>query len=81
MVTEYDVPTPSSSPDSIAAGGRWLWFTEETTNKVGRVSVSGSMTEFATPTLDSYPAGIVAGPDRAMWFTEYGANAVGRLAS
>ena len=33
-----------------------------------------SITECATPTADSYPASIVAGPDGNLWFTESNAR-------
>jgi streptogramin lyase len=33
--------------------------------------------EFNTPTTDSVPAGITAGPDGALWFTEQFKNKIG----
>ena len=55
-----------------------VWFTEYGANQIGRVTLSGAITEFPIPTGDSGPYGIVAGPDGNLWFVESG---VGRLAS
>lgn len=41
----------------------------------GHVSIS----EYATPTVDSSPAGIAAGPGGGLWFTEYTADKIGRV--
>ena len=42
-----------------------------------RPSSSPTFTTFTTPTKDSMPSAIVAGPDRAMWFTEQ--SKIGRI--
>jgi hypothetical protein len=64
----------------IAAGPDGaLWFTEQSASKIGRISTAGVVTEFATPTADSFPTGITTGPDGALWFTEGLANNIGRL--
>jgi virginiamycin B lyase len=36
-----------------------------------------SFSEFPTPTIDSFPLGITAGPDGNLWFAEGGANQIG----
>lgn len=57
-----------------------LWFVELNGNKIGRITLSGTVTEFAIPTPGARPfGGLVAGPDGAMWFTEDGANKIGRI--
>ena len=38
-----------------------------------------TITEYALPTPDSLPGGIVVGPDNALWFYETGANQIGRI--
>jgi virginiamycin B lyase len=45
--------------------------------QVGRVTPSGSVTEF--PVTDNNPSRITTGPDGNMWFTESNNNAVGRI--
>jgi streptogramin lyase len=56
-----------------------LWFTENKTNKIGRITTSGAVTEFTIPTANSGAEGIAAGPDGALWFTENKANQIGRI--
>jgi virginiamycin B lyase len=56
-----------------------LWFTEYTGNKIGRITPSGTITEFTIPTPSSTPLGIVSGPDGAIWFAETATNKIGRL--
>ena len=48
-------------------------------NKIGRITTSGTITEFPIPTPGSSPHGIALGPDGAIWFTELGADKIGRL--
>lgn len=56
-----------------------LWFTQIYTNKIGRITPAGVITEFPLPTADSQPLDIVSGPDGNLWFTQYGANRIGRI--
>lgn len=71
--TEYPLPNRSNGPNSIAAGPDGaMWFTEITgfnTGKIGRITTSGSITEYGIP-FPSQPYGIAAGPDGALWFDE-----------
>src|SRR6266705_2690505 len=73
------VPTADSGPLGITAGPDGnLWFTEQNSNKIGRISPSGTITEFPIPTA-SNPRGIAAGPDSNLWFTEGSGNQIGRI--
>ena len=56
-----------------------LWFTESNSNKIGRITALGVITETAIPTTNSAPWAIAAGPDGALWFAAYDANQIGRL--
>jgi virginiamycin B lyase len=48
VTTEYTVPTAASVPQGIAAGPDGaLWFTERFANKVGRITTTGVITEYA----------------------------------
>jgi streptogramin lyase len=61
-VSEFALPTSSSTPAGIAAGSDGaLWFTEFFGNKIGRITTSGLITEFPIPTLPSAPVGIAVG--------------------
>ena len=54
-------------------------FAEQDGNKIGRITTSGSITEYPIPTSKSSPESIATGPDGALWFTEIGANKIGRI--
>jgi len=79
-ISEYTVPTTASTPNGIAAGADGnLWFTEYTSNKIGRITPSGTITEFPVTTANSAPRQIAAGPDGNLWFTEFSANKIGKI--
>jgi streptogramin lyase len=79
-IQEFPVPTLASTPNGIAAGSDGnLWFTEYTTNKIGRITPAGVITEFNVPTKNSAPRQIAAGPDGNLWFTEFSANQIGKI--
>jgi len=76
-MNEFPVPTAGSGPFSIALGPDGnVWFTEVNSNKIGRVTPAGVVTEFTAP---GRPGGITAGPDGALWSTEVGGNKIGRM--
>ena len=91
-VTEFPVPpteVPSpppgpaitgSSPYQITVGPDGnLWFTEWFADKIGRITPSGTISQFQIPTALSHPYGITAGPDGNLWFTEEHADKIGRI--
>src|SRR6202030_1281813 len=55
-----------------------IWFTENTANKIGRVTTNGVFTEFPI-SPGSHPEGIAAGPDGNVWFAATGISAIGRV--
>lgn len=80
VITEYPVPTPSSSLGGIAAGPDGnVWFVEFIGNNVGRITPSGVITEYPLPVSGARPHSIVTGPDGNLWVTEALGNKVGRL--
>ncbi|MEO8584735.1 MAG: Ig-like domain-containing protein [Acidobacteriota bacterium] len=79
MVTEFPLSF-GGAPSRIAAGPDGnLWFTEYDTNKIGRISRSGVITEFSILTPSGQPDSIAAGPDGNLWFTEYQGDKIGRI--
>jgi hypothetical protein len=73
---------PVSSNDLLGLTGGpdgALWFTDVTNNAIGRITLSGAVTEYPIPTANSTPARIVTGPDGALWFTENSGNKIGRI--
>jgi virginiamycin B lyase len=89
VITEYPVSTPNSGgpplgnnfgPLWIASGPDGaLWFTDYEGDYIGRITTSGSVTEYPVPTADSAPGIITAGPDGALWFTENAGDKIGRI--
>src|SRR6202012_1395814 len=53
---------------------------EYTGNRIGRVTTSGTVTEYSTGiTVNSGPEGITSGPGGKLWFTEYTGNRIGTI--
>lgn len=65
----------ATDPQGITVGPDGaLWFTERAANKIGRLTVDGTLTEFdAAPG----PFGITLGHDGALWFTQTGTGIPG----
>jgi streptogramin lyase len=81
-ITEFSTGiSANSGPNGITAGPDGnVWFTEATTDRVGRITPTGFVTEFSTGiTSGSMPIGITAGPDGNLWFTEGSGNRIGRI--
>jgi streptogramin lyase len=79
-VTEYPVPTAGDPTDIAVGGDNNLWYTDPAANLIGRITPSGSITEFTDGLSDaSAPTGIAKGADGALWFTEADAGQVGRI--
>ncbi|MFZ4756328.1 MAG: virginiamycin B lyase family protein [Miltoncostaeaceae bacterium] len=82
-ITEFRTGvTAGSMPYSIAAGPDGnMWFTETGPggNAIGRITPSGTVTEFQLPTPGENPRIITAGPDGNLWFTLYGSSEIGRI--
>jgi len=82
-VREFAIPTSGGEPYSITSGPRhYLWFTEASSNKIGRITLRGVITEFAIPIPGSGSPGlygITSGPDGNLWFTEANGNKIGSI--
>ena len=68
-ITEFPVLTATSQPNAITSGPDGnLWFTEQLAHKIGKITVTGTVTEYSGEGFD-----ITAGPDgsggTALWFT------------
>jgi streptogramin lyase len=76
---ECFTPTEPTAPFTLAQGPEGnVWFTNEGSTRIGRVTQSCEVTEFS-PGLSSAAYGIVAGPEGNVWFTEPTANKVGYI--
>src|SRR5438046_8196889 len=75
----FPIPTGGSLTFGITAGPDGnLWFAESNSNKIGRITTAGAITEFQTLSAGSAPNQITAGPDRNPWFTIEFPHKIGR---
>ncbi len=76
MKLEYfNTPSKGTWPLYITDGPqKTLWFTEAFTDRIGRTTTGGTMTEFPIANGQE-PEGITESADGNLWFTEPGANA------
>jgi virginiamycin B lyase len=85
VVTKFPILTANSYPGRMAVGPDGnLWFTETVADKIGRITPTGTVTEFSIPadgtsSLGSSPTSIAAGSDGNLWFTELTRNKMGRI--
>jgi len=62
-------------PVGIASGADgYLWFTDAAGNAIGRITTTGTISEFALPTPQSLPVNIAYASGGTLWFTEQGMN-------
>ena len=82
---DHRIPSPhppAAGPYDITLGPDGaMWFVERNVNKIGRITTTGSVTEFDIPTARSEPYAITSGNDGALWFVEKSrtANRIGRI--
>ena len=71
---------PTSVPWGIALGpDRNLWFTENNSGRVGKVTTSGGFTVYAVASANADLGGIAEGLDGRLWFTEGGPNKIAAI--
>ena len=72
-IDEFPTVTASSNPIGIVAGkDGGLWVTESGLDKIGRVSVDGTVSEYTSPVTGLGLQGIAVAPDGSIWFAESG---------
>jgi virginiamycin B lyase len=81
-------PVPGFAlPDSIVNGPDGaLWFTDDCSSVIWRITTSGSLSSFPIPPCgngcyngESGTGNIVAGPDGALWYSRPGNDTIGRI--
>jgi streptogramin lyase len=77
VITSFRVPGSSSLGNITTGPDGNLWVTDY--SEVWRVTPSGAVTGFPTPTQPSGVGGITAGPDGNIWFAEYGVSQIGKI--
>ena len=79
VATGYRLPA-NSNPGGIVEGADGnLWFTEESANKIGRITTKGKIAEFSVPTGGSKPEYIAKSSGGNLYFSEAAANKLGRI--
>jgi virginiamycin B lyase len=76
---EYDVPAGSHPHDVAVAPGGSVWYTAQSTGKLGRLDPRTGRTEEIELGAGSAPHGVIVGPDDAPWITDGGLNAIVRV--
>ncbi len=81
VYTSYSIPTIGSTPHGITIGpDDNIWFAEFGTNKIGKMTTSGTFTEYTITGISSGgPHMIVTGPDGNLWFTLFNDIKVGKI--
>jgi virginiamycin B lyase len=80
LITEYPIPTANAGPCCITLGRDGnLWFTEETSNQIGKITIIGVITEYPIPTGNSQAIGIIGALDGNVWFAEQNGNKIGSI--
>jgi virginiamycin B lyase len=75
---EFAIPTASALATSIVLGSDGaLWFTESGTNRIGRATLAGSITDYAV--AGTTPLNAAEGSDGSVWFTLNGSNQIGSI--
>lgn len=89
----YALPSKSSRPAAITLGRDGaLWFIDIGTNAIGRITISGSVSEYPVPTANAFgkgitggsgiiacPVGIAACGSGSIWFTEPNTGKLGKI--
>jgi virginiamycin B lyase len=80
LINSYAFTSGSGGGRVTAGPDGNMWFTETSTSKIARINVAtGQITEFPTPTANSYPHTIVQAADGNLWFTERDASQVASI--
>lgn len=80
MTNLFPTPSQQSNPTATVLGpDSNVWFTEQGSNAIGRITPQGAITEFPLPSAGSGPLDITVGPDGNLWFTEANAPRIGRI--
>ena len=80
MITEFPLPRTNAGPGDITAGADGaLWFVELSGgmdglvtdgNRVGRITTTGTVTEYRMPSAAPSAVNLAVGPDHNIWYTQ-----------
>lgn len=78
-VKEFVLPAGADAEGIALGPEKDLWYTDQSADRIGRITSTGTIKEFPVPTKEAFVRGITAGPEGDMWFTEQAANKIGRI--
>lgn len=78
-VQEYAVPAGSHPHDVAVATDGSVWYTAQSTGKLGRLDPATGRVDEVALGNGSAPHGVIVGPDGAPWITDGGLNAIVRV--
>ena len=76
-IHESTLPSGSGPLGTASGADGNVWFTDSSTDKIGKITMAGAVTEYALP-AGSKPFGIAAGPDGNLWFVDYSTSKIGK---
>ena len=83
VIKEFAIPpvnNVSSSPFLMTTGSDGnVWFADQGTDSIGKVTPAGTITEYSIPYANSQPSEITTGADGNVWFTSQSNNAIGKV--
>jgi len=75
IIHRYPLPNPNSGPFFMATGSdKNVWFTENSAARIGMITPSGVITEYAIPSGDYAGTDIAAGTAGTLWFGQCNYN-------
>jgi streptogramin lyase len=77
--SEYAIPTANALPAGITKTSTSLFFTEKAADKIGVLSSTATITEYALPQPNSEPLNITLGQDGNIWLTEFGGDRIAQF--
>ncbi len=79
ILNQFNLPD-GTNPMGITAGPDGaLWIALSGSNSIGRLTATGTLTQYVLPTPNALPFEIIKGSDGALWFTEQHGNKLGRI--
>src|SRR2546425_7209629 len=80
LASGYPVAGPPRSLAGLTLGGGvTLWFSDGKLSRVGRLSLDGTITEYALPWGDVTPSSLASGPDGSLWIVDAGGSRIVHL--
>ncbi len=77
-IKDYQLPYGSNVSSITSGPDGNIWYTAIETNKIGKVTISGIVTEYTIPSPYSRPNSIVSDNNGNVWFTEFNSHKVAR---